>query len=136
MNLPAGSLAAKPPIRLVDAEADLLADLALVIEPQSPELSRLILEEIDRAEIVASRQLPSDTVRIGSDVEFISESTGRTHRVKLVLPYEADIEKGAISVLTKAGAALIGLSAGQSIAWPDGHGGERLLTLVSVDPPV
>ena len=136
MNLPIGSLAGKPPIRLVDAEADLLADLALVVEAQSPELAQLLLDEIERADIVSSRDVPLDTVRIGSEVEFVNETTGRSHQVTLVLPFEADIDRGAISVLTHAGAGLIGLSAGQSIAWPDSNGDERILRIVSVRPPV
>jgi len=135
MNLPIGDVAEKPPIRLVDAEADLLADLALVLEQQSPDLAQLLLDEVERADIVSSRDVPADTVRIGSEVEFVNETTGRSHRVTLVLPYEADIDRGAISILTHAGAGLIGLSTGQSIAWPDASGDERILRIVSVRPP-
>ncbi len=35
----------------------------------------------------------------------------------LVFPAEADIAAGKVSVLTPVGAALIGLSKGESIAW-------------------
>ncbi|MGZ8347417.1 MAG: GreA/GreB family elongation factor [Allosphingosinicella sp.] len=131
-----GALAVLPSIRLVDAEADLLADLALVLESHSPGLAQLILDEVDRAEIVSARDLAPDTVRIGSEVEFVNEANGRVHRVRLVLPFEADIAEGAISVLTFAGAGLIGLSAGQSIAWPDAGGNVRMLRILSVRPPV
>lgn len=125
----------KPPISLVDAEADLLADLALVVEPRSPGLARLLLEEIDRAAIVSPAAISPSTVRIGSDVEFVNEDTGRTHCVKLVLPFEADIARGAVSVLTYAGAGLIGLSAGQSISWPDTNARRRTLRVTQVRPP-
>jgi len=127
--------AEKPPIALVDAEADLLADLALVLEPQSPELARLILEEIDRADILTAREISPATVRIGSEVEFVNEGSGRTHRVRLVLPFEADISRGAISVMTFAGAGLIGLTEGQSISWPDGNARRRTFRVNQVRPP-
>ena len=135
MELSIGSVADKPPICLVDAEADLLADLALVVESQSPALARLILDEVHRADIVSSRDASPDTVRIGSEVEFVDEATGRSRHVTLVLPFEADSERGAISILTEPGAGLIGLSAGQIVAWPDPNSDERL-RIVSVRPPM
>ena len=127
--------AEKPPISLVDAEADLLADLALVLEQKSPELARLILDEIDRAEILAAATISPATIRIGSEVEFVNEESGRTHRVRLVLPFAADISQGAISVLTFAGAGLIGLSEGQSISWPDANARRRMFRVSRVWPP-
>ena len=127
--------AERPPISLVESEADLLADLALVLEPQSPELARLLLEEIDRAEIVSVGAISPATARLGSEVEFVNEGSGRTHRVKLVLPFAADIAQGAISVLTYAGVGLIGLSTGQSIVWPDCNAKPRTLRVKRVVPP-
>lgn len=127
--------AEKPPISLVDAEADLLGDLALVLEPQSPELAQLIFDEVDRAKIVPARSISPAIVRIGSEVEFVNEGSGRTHRVRLVLPFEADISRGAISVLTPAGIGLIGLSEGQSIRWPDASARLRTLRVTAVRPP-
>ena len=120
---------------MVDAEADLLADLAIALEPRSPALAKLILDEIDRAEILSTESVPTDTIRIGSVVEFVNEMTGRTHCVRLVLPFEADISQGSISVLTYAGAGLIGLSSGQSIVWPDRSGSVRTLRVQAVRPP-
>ena len=121
----------KPPIRLDAAEAALLSDLALSLEDRSP-VAELLLDEIERAEICAA--LPDDIVRIGSEVEFVNEGTGRAHKVRLVLPFEADIAVGAISVLTHAGAGLIGLRAGQRIDWPDAGGVERTLRVTAVAP--
>ena len=125
----------KPAIRMTDEEADLVADLAVRIEQSSPELSALLMEEIDRAEIVAADALPDNTVRLGSRVEFRNESTGQTREVRLVLPGQADIGQGDISILTFAGAGLIGLTEGQSISWPDANGVERALTVTKVTPP-
>jgi regulator of nucleoside diphosphate kinase len=52
--------------------------------------------------------------------------------VTLVYPGEADIGQGRISVLTPVGAALIGLSKGQSIDWATRTGETRRLTVIEV----
>ena len=122
----------KPPVHLIDEECDLLAGLALSIERRSPELSRLLLEEIDRAELHERHALPPDVVAIGSDVEFLDVETGATREVTLVLPGEADIEAGRVSILTSVGAGLIGLRKGQSIDWPCPSGRPRVLRILNV----
>src|SRR3546814_9190485 len=87
-----------PPIHLIDAEYDIIADLALGIERRSPELSKMLLDEIDRAEIHARDTLPPEVVSLGSDVEFLDVATGATRQVRLVLPPDADIEAGRVSI--------------------------------------
>jgi regulator of nucleoside diphosphate kinase len=126
---------AKPPIHLVDAEYDLIADLALSMERRSPELSKLLLDEIDRAEIHAPGTLPAEIVSIGSEVEYLDMGTGERRRVRLVMPAEADIEAGRLSILTPVGAGLIGLARGQSIDWPCPSGRPRVLRILEVLPP-
>ena len=128
-------IAGKPPIRLVDAEADLICDIAMLMEQRAPKLAAMLLDEVDRAEICSAGSIPVDTVRIGSRVEFVNESTGGLHEVTLVLPHEADAAAGAVSVFTPAGAGLIGLSTGQSILWAVDDGVERRLRVISVRPP-
>jgi regulator of nucleoside diphosphate kinase len=70
---------------------------------------------------------------MGSTLTFDAE--GRTRRVTLVYPTEADIAAGRISVLTPIGTALIGLSQGQSVDWTARDGRRHRLTVVSVEPP-
>src|SRR3546814_1718416 len=91
-----------PPIHLIDAEYDIIADLALGIERRSPELSKMLLDEIDRAEIHARDTLPPEVVSLGSDVEFLDVATGATRQVRLVLPPDADIAAGRVSILTRS----------------------------------
>jgi regulator of nucleoside diphosphate kinase len=52
-----------------------------------------------------------------------------------VYPGEADIAQNRVSILTPIGAALIGLSVGQSIAWSARDGRQQVLTVLSVEPP-
>jgi regulator of nucleoside diphosphate kinase len=69
---------------------------------------------------------------MGSYVEFRDDTTGRVQAGTLVYPSEADIERRRFSVLTPIGAALIGVSVGQSIGWTTRTGEHRQLTVVGV----
>lgn len=125
----------RPPIHLLDSESDMLGDLALQTEHRLPVVSAMLLAEIDRAEIHSRATLPAGVVTIGSDVEFIDEGSDVRRLVRIVWPADADIEAGRISILTPVGAGLIGLSAGQTIDWPDLEGRERRIRIVSVRQP-
>ncbi len=69
---------------------------------------------------------------MGSRVDFRDNSTGRMQSVTLVYPGEADIEQGKVSILTPIGAALVGLSKGQSIDWATRTGETRRLIVLAV----
>jgi regulator of nucleoside diphosphate kinase len=125
----------KPPIHLIDAEYDIIADLALGLERQSPDLAKMLLDEINRAEIYAPDALPVDVVTIGSEVEVLDAHTAATRKLRLVLPGEADVDAGLVSILTPMGAGLIGLRKGQSIDWPYRNGETRMLTILKVTRP-
>ena len=125
----------KPPIHLIDAEYDIIADLALGLARQSPDLSKMLLDEIDRAEIHAPDTLPADVVTIRSKVEVLDGHTGATRQLQLVLPSEADVDAGRLSILTPMGAGLIGLRKGQSIEWPYPNGDTRMLKILKVTRP-
>ena len=71
---------------------------------------------------------------MGSHVRYATE-TGEVREVTLVYPGEADISAGRISVLTPIGAALIGLSSGQSIDWRARDGRVHRLVVQSVGVP-
>jgi regulator of nucleoside diphosphate kinase len=78
--------------------------------------------------------MPADVVRIGSIIEFEVDD-GRRLKVQLVLPENADINAGRISILTPVGAALIGLSPSQAMEWSGNDGKERVLTVLAVSRP-
>ena len=132
---PASSAQTRPLIRLVDREAERLADLAVRAADAVPDVAELLLREIDRAEIHSASSLPADVVTMYSHVEYRDEASGRTRSVQLVYPADADISVGRVSILTPVAAGLIGLSAGQSIRWPDRDGRERRLLVVRVEQP-
>lgn len=122
----------KPKIIVGEIDHERLTGLATTALERIPEVAEELLAEMDRAKVVAPGKLPADVVRMGSFVTFDSDSA-QHRRVQLVYPGEADIEQGRISVLTPIGAALIGLAAGQSIAWTARDGKKHVLTVTAVE---
>ncbi|MEP0322018.1 nucleoside diphosphate kinase regulator [Bauldia litoralis] len=125
----------EPEILVSDVESDKLLSLANGALARAPELAEDLIEEIERATVVADSELPTSVVRMGSEVAFETDDGRRRRRVTLVYPGEADIAQDRISVLTPIGTALIGLSAGQSITWVTRDGREQLLTVLAVEQP-
>lgn len=109
-------------------------DLALFAENSVPEVAGELLAEMGRARVVSPSALPADAVQMGSTVEYCTDA-GEQRRVTLAYPGEADISQGRISILTPIGAALIGLSPNQSIAWKARDGRQLRLTVLKVEPP-
>ena len=110
-----------------------LLGLAEAAEDRIPDVASVLQSEMERAQVVAADEVPDNVVRMGSIVEFSSDAGQR--RVTLVYPVEADIAEGRISILTPIGAALIGLSQGQSIAWTARDGRRHRLTVLEVRQP-
>ena len=122
----------RPRIHLLASESDIVGNLALQIEHRQPVVAAMLLEEIERAELYDAETLPDDVVMLGSEVDFVDDKTNQLRKVKLVLPPDANIAEGRISILTPMGAALYGLRSGRSIDWPDLYGNERRITIVRV----
>jgi regulator of nucleoside diphosphate kinase len=126
----------RPSIHLLASESDMVAALAQQAEHRQPVVAAMLLEEIERAELHDAGTLPESAVTIGSEVDFIDERTHQMRTVEIVLPAMANIAQGRISILTPMGAALYGLTGGQSIDWPDLDGDERRIRIVRVRQPI
>jgi regulator of nucleoside diphosphate kinase len=121
-----------PPITLSAGECDRLRRLVDAAADPSQKTVAFLTREIERADVVEPSQIRRGLVMMGSEVEFRDDSTMKVRRVILVYPNEADVDAGKISVMTPIGAALIGLSVGQSIEWELPSGGWRSLTVLDV----
>jgi regulator of nucleoside diphosphate kinase len=96
----------------------------------TPPVGEYLANELDRARVVEANQIAPTVVTMQSRFVFRDESTGETRTVSLVYPGEENIDEGCISILTPVGAALLGLSEGQSIEWETLTGESRVLTVV------
>ena len=123
-----------PPIVVSETDYDKLVNMASALSGRSPEAADWLLHELDRATIVPADAVPPDVVRVGSTVEYRWDGD-TVRKATLVLPAEADISNGKVSVLTPVGTALLGLSQGQSIAFRTHNRESHQLTVLRVDPP-
>jgi regulator of nucleoside diphosphate kinase len=131
----AGTFGPKPQIRLSAQDFEQLSTLARVAERRMPDVALQLTEELERAQIVPPGDQADRHVRMGSNVEFRDETTGRVQRVILVYPDQADISRARVSVLTPIGAALIGLGVGDPIEWKTRTGELRRLKVLRLCAP-
>jgi regulator of nucleoside diphosphate kinase len=129
------SPAKRPPLLMIEAEADALFDLAIKWQQRHPLSAALLLDELDRARTVAADELPADVVTMRSRVVFVDKASGERHSVQLVYPGEADMARQRVSILTPIGAALIGMRVGSAIDWPNRQGERRRLEIDEVIQP-
>lgn len=106
--LPAITVAEEDYNRL-SAVLDKVTDFTETIEQLESELSR--------AELVPFAEMPDDVVTMNSTVRFLNEDTGQENELELVYPHEFEPNGRHVSILAPAGAAMLGLSIGESIEW-------------------
>lgn len=112
-------------------EHDLQRLEGIVGSGQSPNLD-LLRDELDRATIVKSGEIPPNVVTMNSRVKFADLNSREELQITLVYPHSADASAGKISILAPVGAALLGLSVGDHIEWPVPSGKTRTLKVTEV----
>jgi regulator of nucleoside diphosphate kinase len=121
-----------PAITIARSEHARLSNLADTLAGRDPQAASQLAAELDRAKVVDDARMAPGILRMGSLAEFtIDDEAPQT--AELVFPGDADISRHRISVLTPVGAALLGLSAGQSIRWQARDGRERRISVIAVD---
>jgi regulator of nucleoside diphosphate kinase len=83
-------------------------------------------EELDRAEIVDAKEIPTDVITMRSKVRVKDLVSGETDIYSLVFPREANFSEGKISILAPIGTAILGYKKGDTIEWPVPSGLRRL----------
>ncbi|MEZ5544061.1 MAG: nucleoside diphosphate kinase regulator [Lysobacteraceae bacterium] len=91
-----------------------------------------LMQELERAQVLEPDQIGPDVVTMNSTVTCIDETDGSERTLTLCYPNESDSAQGRISVLAPVGAALLGLSIGQSIDWPGPEGRPLRLRVAAV----
>ena len=128
---PRGRPPALPAILLSRADFDALDRLVGDLPGAGP--AGLLQQELDRAEVLDDADMPKDVVGLNRWLHYADDRHPEVRRVQLVLPREADIDAGRVSILSHVGAGLIGLKEGQSILWPDPSGDTRKLTPILIE---
>ena len=109
---------------------DLLEEVALSQPRDRGDLFAL-RDELHRAVIVDSHDVPSDVITMNSRAELIDLDSGEAAIFTLVFPADAAIEEDKISVLAPIGAAMLGYRVGDQFEWTV-PGGMRRMRVESV----
>lgn len=91
-----------------------------------------LVRELMRAHIVDEKDIPDNIVTMRSRVAFRVNDSEVDQVATLAYPGERDFYDDALSVLTPVGAALIGVSEGQSIVYPAPDGRPASLRVVKI----
>ncbi len=83
-------------------------------------------EELERATVVAPQEIPPNVVTMNSEVRVVDLDTGQSMRLAVVFPAASAPGAGKVSVLAPLGLALLGVRAGEEIAWEMPGGVRRL----------
>jgi regulator of nucleoside diphosphate kinase len=109
----------------------LIRDYAPII---SWDAVRFLLGELKRARIVDVAHVPPTNVTMGSRVEIRDRRTGKIRLVTLTYPGEQKLYRGAVSILTPLGAALLGKKVGDTTSFGLPNGNTVTVTVVEAKP--
>jgi regulator of nucleoside diphosphate kinase len=99
--------------------------------PGVPTDLQALADELDRAEVIAAKDVPADVITMNSRVRLLDLDTGEEETYTLVFPDDADINRNRISVLAPVGTGMLGYGVGDVIEWQV-PGGIRRLKVASV----
>ena len=122
---------AQPPIIITRVDLQRLERLLDSLEEYGPGAEALE-QELARAQVVGHDEVPAGVVTMNSRVHCREEASGKDYHLTLVYPQDAGGE-GHVSILAPLGSALLGLSVGQHIDWPEPGGKQLKLTLLAVE---
>ena len=87
---------------------------------------RLLENELKRARIVASEEVPPDVITMNTRAEFLDLESGERMEFTLVLPADANINDGKISVFAPLGTAMLVIASATPFEWHIPYGIRRL----------
>ncbi|MBE3662343.1 nucleoside diphosphate kinase regulator [Vibrio navarrensis] len=120
----------KPSIIVSTLDMDRISTLLEKATQWSVELEKLE-DELDRATVMASSEMPSDVVTMNSTVRFKFVGSDNSMEKTLVYPDQVRSSED-ISIFAPVGSALLGLSVGQQLTWPMPGGQEKTIEIIDV----
>lgn len=122
----------EPAITISSRDFKRLDQLLDSLTPNSYAEADLLRAELDRAQVLDPKLMPSDVVTMNSRVRFRVEPSEKEYDLTLVYPKDLDGSSGQISILAPVGSALLGLRIGQQIEWPALHGKRVRVRIVDI----
>lgn len=127
-----------PPITIALSDymaIDRMLDHYQAQEDTQKKIAQYLEMELNRAAVVAVKDLPSHVVSMHCSVTYSDTGSPGVHTAVLVYPHEAKAGEGRVSLMSPVGAALIGMEVGRSITWYSPQSGEQTLTVLAVRQP-
>lgn len=124
-----------PDIIINSHDAERLGSLLERLDAGDPTIG-LLQDELARARLLPPERIPPQVVTMRSVVRFYLSTAGRELELRLVYPRELQDPAREVSVLSPVGAALLGLSEGDTIDWllPDGREARITVNAVLFQP--
>lgn len=122
----------QPRIHITARDLDTVETLIGRSATRTPALM-LLEAEIERAVLVEEASTRRSFCRIGSWVTYEDLTSGQVRTIQVVMPADADIDRRKVSVLSMAGAALLGLGLETEFSWTDNNDRTHRLKVLKID---
>ena len=93
---------------------------------------KLLMEELERGNIVEDNAIENDVIRINSEVTIEDMSTQKQMKFQIVLPSQANIKESKYSVLVPLSVAIIGFKVNDQVDW-ELPAGKKTLKVITVN---
>ena len=90
--------------------------------PDNAAFLKTLCQELKRAKVVASEEVPTDVVTMNSVVRLKDLKKSNEMEITVVYPKDADLNSRKISVLAPVATAILGCKVGDEVEWPAPQG--------------
>lgn len=105
------------------------------IKRRNPEIVDRLLRDLKTAKMLPQENISSKIITMNSRVLLRELLTGREKEITIAYPHDANSKEGRVSVLSDAGAALLGRQEGDVVMWRTPIGvGEFEIAKVTFQP--
>jgi len=104
-------------IYITDNDMKRLKELIIEADNKDKKYLRELEDELDKGEVVNSRDIPDNIITMNSKVRLRDINTQKEMIYWLVFPDDSNADQGKISILAPIGTALLGYKVGDIIEW-------------------
>jgi len=104
-------------IYITDNDMKRLKELIIEADNKDKKYLRELEDELDKGEVVNSRDIPDNIITMNSKVRLRDINTQKEMICWLVFPDDSNADQGKISILAPIGTALLGYKVGDIIEW-------------------